>query len=56
MAERRQSNSELRWRRLEQEEPRGDEDRGILELFEAEQASDEDAPLVRDNADDEQTR
>jgi hypothetical protein len=54
MAERRQSNSELRWRRLEQEEPRGDEDRGILELFEVEQASDEDAPLARDDDGDDE--
>jgi len=52
MAERRPSNSELRLRRLESEEPQPDEDRGILELWgdhAPEEQQDEDAPLMRDD-------
>jgi hypothetical protein len=48
MVERRPTNSELRLRRLTEEEL-DSEPRGILEIFvEAEQA-DEDAPLARDD-------
>ena len=51
MPERRPTNSELRLRRLTAQEP-NTEERGILELFdEAEEPSDEDAPLARE-ADD----
>jgi hypothetical protein len=46
MAERRPTNSELRLRKLTEEEL-DPEPRGILEIFEAEPA-DEDAPLARD--------
>ena len=52
MAEKRPSNSELRLLRLEEEEPKPDEPRGILELFE----QDEDAPLSRDDGDDDPPR
>ena len=51
VSERRPSNFELRLRRLEEEKPDGEE-RGILELFPeegADEASDEDAPLARDD-------
>jgi hypothetical protein len=52
MAERRPTNSELRLRRLENEEPQPDEDRGILELWDDQapegREPDEDAPLMRD--------
>ena len=48
MAERRPTNSELKLRRLEEEEPKPADDRGILELFE-----DEDEPLARDDSADE---
>ena len=47
MAERRTSNSELRLQRLTEEEP-DSEPRGILEIFDGEQA-DEDALLARDD-------
>lgn len=49
MPERRPSNSELRLRRLEAQEPDGEE-RGIFELFDAvdEEPADEDAALTRD--------
>jgi hypothetical protein len=47
MAERRPTNSELRLRRLTEEEPEA-EPRGILEIFDGEPA-DEDAPLARDD-------
>ncbi len=54
MAERRPSNSELRLRRLEQEEPDPRAERGILEIFAVEEpAADEDAPLARDDDGDE---
>lgn len=54
MAERRPTNSELRLRRLTAQESDPAE-RGIFELFdEAEEASDEDAPLAR-AADDSET-
>jgi hypothetical protein len=49
MSERRPTNSELRLKRLEEEEPAQDE-RGILELFPEEgEEADEDAPLARDD-------
>ena len=54
MTERRPSNSELRLRRLESEEPPADEERGILELFEEQKTPDEDAPLARDDAESKQ--
>lgn len=47
MAERKPSNSELRLRRLTEEEADA-EPRGILEIFDDEGA-DEDAPLARDD-------
>jgi|GEM_PF-1665728 hypothetical protein len=50
MAHRRPSNSELRLRRLESEEPVADEERGILELFdEPGAAPDADTALLRDD-------
>jgi hypothetical protein len=53
MGDRRPSNSELRLRRLEQQERPRDEERGILELFdevaEPEPERDEDAPLARED-------
>jgi hypothetical protein len=50
MRERRPTNSELRLKRLEDEEPETD-GTGILELFpEEEEAADEDAPLARDDS------
>jgi hypothetical protein len=52
MADRRPSNSELRLRRLTAEDP-DVEPRGILEIFSDAKPADEDAPLVRDE-DDEQ--
>ncbi len=52
MAERRPTHSELRLRRrLEGDEQDPDEERGILELFERDEAADEDAPLARDDGD-----
>ena len=53
MAERRPTNSELRLRRLT-EEQLDTEPRGILEIFADGEAADEDAPLARD--DEEHTR
>lgn len=51
MAERRPTNSELRLRRLAAQE-QDPAERGILELFdEAEEPSDEDAPLARETDD-----
>jgi hypothetical protein len=49
MPERRPSNSELRLRKLAEDDPAAKE-RGILELFDevAEEPADEDAPLARD--------
>jgi hypothetical protein len=47
MAERRPTNSELRLRRLTEEEP-DPGPRGILEIFPADEPADEDAPLARD--------
>lgn len=48
MAERRPTNSELRLRRLTEEEPDPEpESRGILEIFAEDEAADEDAPLAR---------
>jgi hypothetical protein len=48
MAERRPTNSELRLRRLTEEEPDPEpESRGILEIFAEGEAADEDAPLAR---------
>jgi hypothetical protein len=51
MSRRRPSNSELRLRRLAQQELPPDEERGILELFEDtdERAPDQDAPLARED-------
>jgi hypothetical protein len=49
MAERKPTNSELRLRRLTEEEPETGP-RGILEIFaEDEEQADEDAPLARDD-------
>lgn len=50
MTERRPSNSELRLRRLTEEEPET-ERRGILEIFSDGEPADEDAPLARDDDD-----
>lgn len=48
MVERRPTNSELRLRRLTEEEPDPEpEPRGILEIFADAEAADEDAPLAR---------
>jgi len=48
MAERRLTNSELRLRRLTEEEVDA-EPRGILEIFGDDEQADEDAPLARDD-------
>jgi hypothetical protein len=48
MAERRPTNSELRLRRLTEEEAES-EPRGILEIFSDDETADEDAPLARDD-------
>jgi len=48
MAERRPTNSELRLRRLTEEEA-DPEPRGIFEIFSDGEQADEDAPLVRDD-------
>ena len=48
MVERRSTNSELRLRRLTEEEP-DSEPRGILEIFAEDEHADEDAPLARDD-------
>jgi hypothetical protein len=48
MAERRQTNSELRLRRLTEEDLET-EPRGILEIFSDGEPADEDAPLARDD-------
>jgi hypothetical protein len=48
MAERRPTNSELRLRRLTEEEP-DSESRGIFEIFAQDEQADEDAPLARDD-------
>ena len=53
MAERRPSNSELRLRRLTEEEL-DSEPRGILEIFAEDEHPDEDAPLARDDAEQQQ--
>jgi hypothetical protein len=50
MGERRPTNSELRLRRLTAEEI-DPEPRGILEIFADEEPVDEDAPLARDDDD-----
>ena len=47
MAERRETNSELRLRRLTEEES-DTGPRGILEIFAEDEQADEDAPLARD--------
>jgi hypothetical protein len=54
MAERRPTNSELKLRRLQEDEPKPADDRGILELFEDEEQADEDLPLARDDATDDE--
>jgi hypothetical protein len=51
MAERRPTNSELRLRRLANEEPRP-APRGILEIFGEDDSADEDAPLAREPDDE----
>jgi hypothetical protein len=51
MAERRPANSELRLRRLTEEELET-EPRGILEIFSDREPADEDAPLARDDEPD----
>lgn len=52
MAERRPTNSEMRLRRVAEEE-QSPEERGILELFdEVEEPADEDAALARDDGDE----
>jgi hypothetical protein len=48
MAERRPTHSELRLRRLTEEEP-DSEPRGILEIFAEDEQAAEDAPLARDD-------
>ena len=48
MAEQRLTNSELRLRRLTEEEL-DPEPRGILEIFAEDEQADEDAPLARDD-------
>jgi len=48
MAERRPTNSELRLRRLTEEEA-DPEPRGIFEIFSDDEQADEDAPLARDD-------
>jgi hypothetical protein len=48
MADRRPTNSELRLRRLTEEEL-DSEPRGILEIFADDEEADEDAPLARDD-------
>jgi hypothetical protein len=48
MAERRPTNSELRLRRLTEEEPDSGP-RGIFEIFADAEPADEDAPLARDD-------
>lgn len=53
MVERRPSNSELRLRRLELEEPAPGLERGILELFDEPAPADADAALARDGGDDD---
>ena len=50
MAERRPTNSELRLRRLTEEEL-DPAPRGILEIFADDEPADEDAPLSRDEHD-----
>ena len=51
MGEKRPTNSELHLDRLEKEEARRDEERGILELFgDPEEQTDEDAPMERDRS------
>lgn len=47
MVERRPTNSELRLRRLTEEETAAP--RGILEIFAEDEPADEDAPLARDD-------
>jgi hypothetical protein len=49
MADRKPTNSELRLRRLTEEEL-DSEPRGILEIFVEDEQADEDAPLARDDA------
>ena len=49
MTERKPTNSELRLRRLTEEEL-DSEPRGILEIFAEDEQADEDAPLARDDA------
>ena len=53
MPERRPSNSELRFRRLTEEEL-DSEPRGILEIFGEDEQADEDAPLARDDEHEQQ--
>jgi hypothetical protein len=52
MSERRPSNSELRFRRLT-EEDLDNEPRGIFEIFAEDGQADEDAPLARDDEHDQ---
>ena len=53
MTERRPTNSELRLRRLTEDEP-DSEPRGILEIFHDDEPADEDAPLARSEDEHEQ--
>ncbi len=53
MPERRPSNSELRLRQLAADE-RDPAPRGILEIFDVEEPGDADAPLAREDADEQQ--
>jgi hypothetical protein len=53
MVERRATNSELRLRRLTEQEL-DSEPRGILEIFAEPEQADEDAPLARDDERDQQ--
>jgi hypothetical protein len=51
MDEKRPTNSELHLDRLEKEEKRCEEEKGILELFDdGKEKPDEDAPLERDRS------
>jgi hypothetical protein len=53
MRQRRQSNSERKLEKLQEEEAERDDDKGILELFHRdEEKRDEDAPLARDDGDE----
>jgi hypothetical protein len=50
MADRRRKNSELHLQKIEEEEAQREPEDGIFEIFER----DEDAPVSRDNGDDDE--